>query len=64
MNETNIITNGSGTASDPYTFNFHTTGQSYGHPSGFHAVAIFLGLGVIVGFLLGFYFGKKQKKSN
>ena len=46
MNETNIVTNGSGTPSDPYTFNFHTTAQSVGpcSPWAFRAEGFLLGL--------------------
>jgi hypothetical protein len=65
MNDTNIIVHGSGTASDPRTFEFHTTAQSYGTPWMFYLVVIIvLGLAAAAGFLLGFYFGKGRRKSN
>ncbi len=62
MNDTNTNVQGSGTASDPYTYNFHETAQSYGAPWMFYVVAIIvLGFAVAFGFLLGFYFGKRRK---
>jgi hypothetical protein len=63
-NDTNMTVSGSGTASDPYTYNFHETAQSYGAPWMFFIVAIIvLGLAASIGFLLGFYFGNRRKKA-
>jgi ABC-type multidrug transport system permease subunit len=57
-----MTVSGSGTASDPYTYNFHTNAQSYGMPWMFYImVIIVLGLAATGGFLLGFYFGKRRK---
>ena len=62
MNDTNTIVQGSGTASDPYTYNFHDTAQSYGAPWMFYVVAIIaLCSAVAFGFLLGFFLGKRRK---
>jgi hypothetical protein len=64
MNGTNAVVSGSGTASDPTTFEFHETAQSYGASWIFFSVAVLmLGLAMAVGFLLEFYFGKRGKKS-
>jgi ABC-type multidrug transport system permease subunit len=67
-NNTNVVVTGSGTASDPITYNFHTNAQSYGHDGTswmfYIVVIIVLGFPAAVGFLLGFYFGKSRKKSN
>jgi hypothetical protein len=65
MNDTNVIVTGSGTASDPLTYNFHVNAQSYGTPWMFYIVVIImLGLAAAAGFPLGFYFGRCRGKSN
>jgi hypothetical protein len=65
MNDTNITTTGSGTASDPTTFNNHVTSQSVviSH-FGLYVVIIVVGLAAVTGFGLGFYFGKSRKNPN
>jgi hypothetical protein len=64
MNDTNVVVTGSGTANDPYTYNFHETPQSGGPPWVLYAVVIEVGLAAVAGFLLGDYFGNRRKKSN
>ncbi|HEV7924370.1 MAG TPA: hypothetical protein VGR14_03385 [Verrucomicrobiae bacterium] len=67
-NDTNAIVTGSGTASDPYIFNIHATSETAMIPHFmFYAVLIvvaFLAFVAAGGFMLGFYFGKRQKKSD
>ena len=51
-NDTNIFVSGSGTASDPYTYNYHATAISYSGHTQIHIdlaiwVAIFLSLFLI-----------------
>jgi len=60
MIDTNIAVTGSGTASDPYIYNFHITAQSHW----LLWMICVIGLSAIAGFLIGFYFGKRRKKSN
>jgi hypothetical protein len=58
-NDTNMTVSGSGTASDPYVYNFHTIP---GHvvPFNLHDLFMaFFGLGVIV--FLGFHVLKNRK---
>jgi hypothetical protein len=65
MSDTNAVVTGSGTAGDPYTYNFHVTAQSYRGPHWlFYVALILIGLAAVAGFLLGFYFGKRRKKAN
>ena len=59
MSETNMTTSGSGTARDPYTFNYHTTAQSRVAP---HWV-ILLFCVVIVLAVVGFL-AMRRRKSN
>jgi hypothetical protein len=62
MEQTNSITNGSGTATDPYTHNFHTTSETVMMPHFlFCAVLIVAVLAAATGFLMGFYIGKRRK---
>jgi hypothetical protein len=65
-NDTNAIVTGSGTASDPRTYDFQVNAQSYhGTPRMLYIVVIIvLGLVAVTGFLLGFYYGKSRKKPN
>jgi hypothetical protein len=66
-NDTNAIVSGSGTAADPYTYNFHTTSETFMMPHFmFYAVLILIVvvLAATGGFTLGFYFRKRRKKSN
>lgn len=66
MNETNTnnFVSGSGTASNPYVYNFHATAQSYGASWMFCALVIAVGMVGLVGFLIGFYFGRRRRKSS
>jgi len=60
MSGTNIITNGSGTAADPFTFNFHTYAPSIrGHPV--ITIGRILFAGAVL--LLVLYFRKRSKSS-
>jgi hypothetical protein len=68
-NDTNITMSGSGTAADPYVYNFHTDARLSAHSYGMHCmflliVMIALGSAAAGGFLLGFYFGKRRNKPN
>jgi len=60
MKDTNHAVSGSGTASDPYTYNFHSTGQSSGAPWLLCLLMVVSGLAVVAAFLPGYYFGKKR----
>jgi hypothetical protein len=61
-NDTNMTVSGSGTASDPRTFDFHTTGNTYVVPGVFYIIFLTIIASVaIAGFMLGFYFGKRRK---
>ena len=63
-NDTNGAISGTGTASDPYTYNFHEDGTSQGAPWIFWSLVMMVFCGVaIVGFLLGLYFRNKRKRS-
>jgi hypothetical protein len=61
MNDTNTLVHGSGSASDPTTFEFHESAQSYGSHVMVCAVVVVVFLAAAAGFLLGFYFGKRRK---
>jgi hypothetical protein len=50
MNDTNTSVQGSGTASDPYIFNFHTVANGVERPFTFWliVVCVLIGLGYVV----------------
>lgn len=58
MNNTNGVVSGSGTASDPYTYNFHTTGISNDHH-----YFLFLIL-LVATAVVFFYAGRKSVKKS
>ena len=59
-NDTNSVVHGSGTASDPYTFNFHTYAQSVGSRSPWEFRGEGFLLGLIVAAVVA-YLGRKRK---
>jgi hypothetical protein len=62
MNDTNVIVHGTGTASDPTTYEFQTTAEGYGGAFWMlYAAILLVTLAAAAGFLLGFHFGKKRK---
>jgi hypothetical protein len=64
MTNTNIIISGSGTASDPYIYNFHPHSETVVLPHFMlYAVLIAALLAAGGGFVPGFYFGKRRRKS-
>jgi hypothetical protein len=65
MNVTNGIVTGTGTASDPYIYNFHTTSETVMIPHFMiYTILMVAALAAAGGFMLGFYFGKRRVKSN
>jgi hypothetical protein len=63
MSDTNVTVTGSGTASDPYVYNYHATGGSSGGFWVLSAVIIVASLTAVAGFRLGYYFGQRKKKN-
>jgi hypothetical protein len=64
-NETNMTASGSGTATDPDSYNFHSSSETDMIPHFvFYTVLIVVVLAAAGGFILDFSFGKRRAKSN